>query len=266
MRRTSPGSSCWKKASLPNEGGRRALAETIVSFSHVTKRIGEKVILQDVSFSIQKGEFISVIGSSGCGKTTLLRMINALITPEEGEICVYGQNIAQMDHVALRRKIGYAIQEVGLFPHMTVRGNIQYLPSLMRREERVGFPSAESLMDTVGLGRELLNRYPAELSGGQKQRVGLARALAANPEILLMDEAFAAVDEITRKKLQEKIKELHKTLGLTIVFVTHSIKEALMLADRVFVIDGGRLLQTGTPQQIEQAPANDFVKELVCGD
>ena len=235
-----------------------------ISVKDAVKRYGNNTVIPDLNLEIGDGELFTLLGPSGCGKTTLLRMIAGFNSIEGGDIFFNEKRINDMD--PSKRNIGMVFQNYAIFPHMTVRGNIQYLPSLMRREERVGFPSAESLMDTVGLGRELLNRYPAELSGGQKQRVGLARALAANPEILLMDEAFAAVDEITRKKLQEKIKELHKTLGLTIVFVTHSIKEALMLADRVFVIDGGRLLQTGTPQQIEQAPANDFVKELVCGD
>ncbi len=241
------------------------MKEKTVVFSNVIKKYGENVVLNDVSFEIQKGEFISVIGSSGCGKTTLLRMINGLLEPDEGTICVYGQDIATVDKVQLRRSIGYAIQEVGLFPHMSVRGNINYLPSLLGKKKcaEMDLRTPEELMDIVGLDHSLLSRYPSELSGGQQQRVGLARALAASPSILLMDEAFAAVDEITRKHLQDEVKKIHETLGITIIFVTHSIKEAMKLADRVFVLDGGKLIQAGTVKELYEHPATEFVRKLI---
>jgi len=241
------------------------MSENVVTFSHVVKRYGDKTVLRDISFEIERGEFISVIGSSGCGKTTLLRMINGLIEPSEGRINVFGNDISAMDKVALRRSIGYAIQEVGLFPHMTVKRNIEYVPSLLGKKERqeATFRPAEELMDIVGLDRTLIKRYPNELSGGQRQRVGLARALAASPEILLMDEAFAAVDEITRKRLQDEILAIHESLHITIVFVTHSIKEAMRLADRVFVLDAGELIQMGTVEEIQEHPATKFVADLI---
>lgn len=240
------------------------MGESIIKFEHVFKRYGEKVALDDISFEILEGEFISVIGSSGCGKTTLLRLINALHTPDSGKIFVYGKDISMVNQVNLRRSIGYAIQEVGLFPHMTVKNNIEYLPHILgkKRCAKMDLPSTEKLMEIAGLDASLAGRYPAELSGGQRQRVGLARALAANPKILLMDEAFASVDEITRKKLQEEVQTIHKTLGITIFFVTHSIREALLLADRVFVLDDGKLIQQGTPDEIRVHPATDFVAKL----
>lgn len=240
--------------------------EGIIRFQGVSKRYGEKTALDNVSFEIMKGEFISVIGSSGCGKTTLLRMINALLTPDEGQVLVYGEDVSAVDQVALRRSIGYAIQEVGLFPHMTVKKNIEYLRSILGRKKAASMdlPPTEQLMEIVGLDKALADRYPSELSGGQRQRVGLARALAGRPRILLMDEAFASVDEITRRKLQEEIGTIHRNLGITTVFVTHSIREAFLLADRVFVLDGGKLLQQGTPKEIADHPATAFVAEL-CG-
>lgn len=238
--------------------------EGIIRFEHVSKFYGEKIALNDVSFEIQQGEFVSIIGSSGCGKTTLLRLINALNTPDKGKIYIYGKDISTVNQVELRRSIGYAIQEVGLFPHMTVKNNIEYLPHILGKKRCAGMdlPSTERLMEITGLEPSLAGRYPAELSGGQRQRVGLARALAANPKILLMDEAFASVDEITRRKLQEEIQEIHKTLGITIVFVTHSIKEALILSDRLFVLQDGNILQDGTPEEVCRHPATEFVAEL----
>ena len=241
------------------------MGNDVIVFENVTKRYGEKIALNNVSFRVQKGEFISIIGSSGCGKTTLLQMINGLLEPDEGKIFVYGEDISTADKVGLRRRIGYAIQEVGLFPHMTVRGNIEYLPRIIGKKncKNLNIRSARELMKIVGLDESLLTRYPSELSGGQRQRVGLARALAASPEILLMDEAFAAVDEITRQYLQDEIAKIHRTLGITVVFVTHSIREAVKLASRIFVMDSGCLIQTGTAAEIQQNPVNEFVKELM---
>lgn len=238
--------------------------ESMIEFSHVSKVYDDFYVLRDVSFVIPRGKFVTVIGRSGCGKTTLLKMINALSIPDEGEIYVGGKNIAQMDKIELRRNIGYAIQEVGLFPHMNVRKNIAYVPKLSKkwsREEEK--KEVEHLAQLIGIEPELLNRYPSELSGGQRQRVGLARALASKPEVLLMDEAFSAVDEITRKFLQDEIKKIHSEMGMNIVFITHDVKEALKLGDIVMIMDNGQIVQQGAPDEILNCPANEFVKELV---
>lgn len=240
--------------------------EECIRFDHVTKRYGTHTVLQDFRLTVYSGEFLTMIGRSGCGKTTALRLINGLLTPDEGAVYVNGKNVAQSDLIALRRGIGYAIQGVGLFPHMTVAKNIAYVPSLSggwSREESQR--QVAELLTTVGLDPALAGRYPHELSGGQKQRVGIARALAAHPPILLMDEPFGAVDEITRRTLQKEILQLQQKLGLTVIFVTHDIKEALGLGSRVLVMEAGRISQLDTPAAIQTAPANDFVRALIFG-
>lgn len=237
-----------------------------IRFDHVTKRYGDHTVLQDFNLTVYCGEFLTMIGRSGCGKTTALRLINGLLTPEEGTVYVNGKDVAQADLIALRRGIGYAIQGVGLFPHMTVAKNIAYVPSLSgswNREETA--QQVAELLNTVGLDPSLANRYPRELSGGQKQRVGIARALAVHPPILLMDEPFGAVDEITRRTLQKEILRLQQQLHITVIFVTHDIKEALRLGSRVLVMESGRISQLGTPEEIKAAPADDFVRELIFG-
>ena len=194
----------------------------------------------------------------------MLKMINGLLTPTLGTIYVDGKDIARENQTLLRRNIGYVIQGIGLFPHMNVRKNIAYVPELLnRRDKKRTARAVERLIEVVGLEREMLERYPAELSGGQRQRIGIARALAANPEILLMDEPFGAVDEITRKMLQNEIARIHQTLGVTIVFITHDIKEALKLGTRILVMNKGKVEQDGTPEEITLSPATAFVKELV---
>ena len=240
--------------------------EECIRFDHVTKRYGTHTVLQDFRLTVYSGEFLTMIGRSGCGKTTALRLINGLLTPDEGAVYVNGKNVAQSDLIALRRGIGYAIQGVGLFPHMTVAKNIAYVPSLSggwSREESQR--QVAELLTTVGLDPALAGRYPHELSGGQKQRVGIARALAAHPPILLMDEPFGAVDEITRRTLQKEILQLQQKLGLTVIFVTHDIKEALGLGSRVLVMEAGHISQLDTPAAIQAAPANDFVRALIFG-
>lgn len=240
------------------------MSEPIIRFVDVTKAYGDEAILERFSLDIGKGEFLTIIGSSGCGKTTLLKMINGLLIPDTGTVCVQGQDISKTDLIALRRNIGYAIQGVGLFPHMTVRKNIAYVPSLLNRQNRQKTEAAVArLVKIVGLDQSLLDRYPSELSGGQQQRVGIARSLAAAPEILLMDEPFGAVDEITRRMLQDEILRIHRELGVTIVFITHDIREALKLGTRVAVMDHGGLVQIDTPENIRNHPTTDFVKELV---
>ena len=238
--------------------------DAIIRFDHVSKSYGENLVLADFNLSINKGEFVTVIGSSGSGKTTMLKMINGLLTPTLGTIYVDGKDIARENQTLLRRNIGYVIQGIGLFPHMNVRKNIAYVPELLnRRDKKRTARAVERLIEVVGLEREMLERYPAELSGGQRQRIGIARALAANPEILLMDEPFGAVDEITRKMLQNEIARIHQTLGVTIVFITHDIKDALKLGTRILVMNKGKVEQDGTPEEITLSPATAFVKELV---
>lgn len=235
-----------------------------IRFEHVTKSYGEREILNDFNLEIRRGEFLTIIGSSGSGKTTVLKLINGLISPTFGIIYVDGKDISKEDQTLLRRNIGYVIQGIGLFPHMTVRKNIAYVPSLLNHRDKERTRRAvERLIDVVGLEQDMLDRYPSELSGGQRQRVGIARALAANPDILLMDEPFGAVDEITRKMLQNEILRIHDQLGVTIVFITHDIKEALKLGTRVMVMNKGHVEQFDTPDNIRKAPATPFVKELV---
>ena len=238
--------------------------EAAIRFENVTVRYGDHTALDDFTISIREGEFLTIIGRSGCGKTTALRLINGLLTPDEGHVYVRGTDVADSDLIRLRRSIGYAIQDVGLFPHMTVKENVAYVPSLSgmwnkaEKEEKV-----RPLLEMVGLDPELMKRYPDELSGGQKQRVGIARALAAGPEILLMDEPFGAVDEITRRSLQTEIKQLQHRLHITIVFVTHDIHEAMTLGDRMLVMDAGHVLQLDEPETVRKNPAAPFVRELL---
>ena len=235
-----------------------------IRFEHVTKSYGEREILNDFNMEIRRGEFLTIIGSSGSGKTTVLKLINGLISPTFGIIYVDGKDISKEDQTLLRRNIGYVIQGIGLFPHMTVRKNI--VPGLLNhRDKEKTRRAVERLIDVLGLEQEMLDRYPSELSGGQRQRVGIARALAANPDILLMDEPFGAVDEITRKMLHNEILRIHEQLGVTIVFITHDIKEALKLGTRVMVMNKGHVEQFDTPDNIRNHPTTPFVQELVQG-
>lgn len=238
--------------------------DVIIKMKHIKKTYDDKVIIKDLNLDINKGEFITVIGSSGCGKTTVLKMINGLNTPDKGDIFINGKNIKNENIIELRRKIGYSIQGSALFPHLTVEKNISYVLDLINEKNRDEIKeSILKLIKVVGLEDNILNRYPDQLSGGQQQRVGIARALAAQPDILLMDEPFGAVDEITRKQLQNEIVKIHKNLGVTTIFITHDIKEALKLGTRVLVMDKGEIVQFNKPEIIKNHPANDFVKELV---
>lgn len=238
-------------------------SDTIIRFEHIGKTFGENVVLQDFNLDIHKGEFLTVIGSSGSGKTTMLKLINGLSVPTSGRVLIDGKDISRENQTLLRRNIGYVIQGIGLFPHMKVKANIAYVPNLLNRKDKERMRGAvERLIQLVGLDKEMLDRYPSELSGGQRQRVGIARALAANPEILLMDEPFGAVDEITRQMLQNEIARIHRELGVTIVFITHDIKEALKLGSRVLVMDHGKIEQLGTPEEIRLNPATGFVRQL----
>ncbi len=222
------------------------------------------MVLKDFSLTLEKGEFITIIGSSGCGKTTILKMVNGLISPDSGDILINGRSIRNQDLIRLRRGIGYAIQGSVLFPHMTVEQNISYVPNLINKKEKQKTRTAVSKwLQTVGLDEELKERYPSELSGGQQQRVGIARALAASPEILLMDEPFGAVDEITRGQLQIELRQIYEETRITILFVTHDISEALKLGTRVLVMDQGKILQYGSPEELLRNPSTPFVKQLV---
>lgn len=236
----------------------------VIRFEHVTKAYNARAILKDFNIEIRKGEFLTIIGSSGSGKTTMLKLINGLLAPDSGRIYIYGKDIVRENQTLLRRNIGYVIQGIGLFPHLTIRKNIAYVPNLMKYHDKKHINhTVEQLIRLVGLETDMLDRYPAELSGGQRQRVGIARALAAQPEILLMDEPFGAVDEITRQLLQTEISRIHHQLKVTIVFITHDIREALALGSRVIVMKDGRIEQDGTPGEIREHPATPFVRQLV---
>ena len=238
--------------------------KTAIEFKNIKKVYGNKVVLERFNFSVAKGEFVTIIGSSGCGKTTVLKMINGLIEPTSGDIFVDGSSILDKNLTELRRNIGYAIQGSVLFPHMTVEQNISYVPNLINKKNKEKTKLAVSKwMKLVGLDEELKERYPAELSGGQQQRVGIARALAASPEILLMDEPFGAVDEITRGQLQVELKQIHKKTRITVLFVTHDISEALKLGTKVLVMDKGQVQQYAKPDDLLRNPNTDFVKRLV---
>ena len=237
--------------------------KSIISFKNVNKYYGENKILSNFNLDINKGEFITVIGSSGSGKTTMLKMINGLIIPDEGDVIVNGQSVKNTDIIRLRRNIGYVIQEIGLFPHMTVSKNISYVLELEKHNKTKLLETVNNLMNVVELDKEMLDRYPNELSGGQKQRVGIARALASRPEILLMDEPFGALDGITRKSLQEEILKIQKKLNVTIVFITHDIKEAFKLGSRIIIVDKGEIVQSGDKNEIKNNPKTEFVKNLI---
>lgn len=224
---------------------------------------GGKKAVNNVNLKIAKGEFICFIGPSGCGKTTTMKMINRLIEPSAGKIFIDGENIMEQDPVELRRKIGYVIQQIGLFPHMTIQQNISLVPKLLKWPEQQRKERARELLKLVDMGPEYVDRYPHELSGGQQQRIGVLRALAAEPPLILMDEPFGALDPITRDSLQEEFKKLQKTLHKTIVFVTHDMDEAIKLADRIVILKAGEIVQIGTPDDILRNPADEFVEEFI---
>ena len=235
-----------------------------IEFSQVTKRYGANTVVDNLTLSIPAGETTVFVGSSGCGKTTTLRMINRMVEPQEGTTTIGGQNIADQDPYKLRRSIGYVMQSGGLLPHRTVLENVMTVPLLNGTPKPQAKERALDLLGTVGLDASLAQRYPAQLSGGQAQRVGVARALAADASILLMDEPFSAVDPIVRTELQEELLRLQGELHKTIVFVTHDIDEALFLGDNIAVFaPGGKLAQYGAPEEILTNPANDFVESFV---
>ena len=239
----------------------------MIEFEQVEKRYGEKAVaVQPFDLTIEDNQFICVIGTSGSGKTTLVRMINRMIDPTKGTITINGEDIQKKNPVELRRQIGYVIQNIGLMPHMTIRENINLVQRLLKVDKEEQNKTAERMIDLVELPRDMLDRYPHELSGGQQQRIGVVRALAADQDIILMDEPFGALDPITRDSLQDLVKDLQERLGKTIVFVTHDMDEALKLANRIAIMDNGKVIQFDTPENILQQPANEFVEELLGED
>ena len=239
---------------------------TAVEFKHINKQFKNSAYpaLNDVSVSIEEGEFVTILGSSGCGKTTMIKMINRLYEPDSGDILLFGKNIRDENPVELRRKIGYVIQQVGLFPHMTAAENIATIPKILKWDKQRIKEETDRMLTLVQLDPdEFRSRYPAQLSGGQQQRVGLARALIANPRIMLLDEPFGAIDAINREILQNELKSIHEKSKCTYLFVTHDIREALKLGTKVIIMNEGRILQYATPDEIVENPADDFVANLI---
>lgn len=224
---------------------------------------GGKKAVDNMTIDIESGDFIAFIGTSGSGKTTALRMINRMIESTEGEITIDGKNIKELNPVELRRSIGYVIQQIGLMPHMTVKENIVLVPKLLKWSQEKKDEKAKELIRLVDLPEEYLDRYPSELSGGQQQRIGVVRALAAEQDIILMDEPFGALDPITRDTLQDLVKKLQQQLGKTFIFVTHDMDEAIKLADKICIMTNGQVVQYDTPDNILRSPANDFVKDFI---
>jgi osmoprotectant transport system ATP-binding protein len=240
----------------------------MIEMEHVTKRFGANAApaVDDLSLTIPEGVTVALVGPSGCGKTTTMRMINRLIDPTEGRIAVNGEDVRSVDPVIFRRHIGYVIQQVGLFSHMTIAQNIGAVPKLL------GWPKAkimarnEELIGLVGLETAMLSRYPRQLSGGQRQRVGVARALAADPPVLLMDEPFGAIDPIARTRLQNEFRQILQRVRKTVVMVTHDIDEAVRMGDRIAIMRAGKIVQYDTPDEILLRPANAFVEDFVGAD
>ncbi|WP_452666466.1 ABC transporter ATP-binding protein, partial [Staphylococcus aureus] len=236
----------------------------MLSIKHLTKIYsGNKKAVDDISLDIQSGEFIAFIGTSGSGKTTALRMINRMIEATEGQIEIDGKDVRSMNPVELRRNIGYVIQQIGLMPHMTIKENIVLVPKLLKWTKEEKDKRAKELIKLVDLPESFLERYPAEISGGQQQRIGVVRALAAEQDIILMDEPFGALDPITRDTLQDLVKTLQRKLGKTFIFVTHDMDEAIKLADKICIMSEGKVVQFDTPDNILRHPANDFVRDFI---
>ncbi|MBS5786470.1 MAG: betaine/proline/choline family ABC transporter ATP-binding protein [Clostridioides difficile] len=237
----------------------------MIEIKNVTKKIGSKTILNDISLSIDTGMLVVLIGSSGCGKTTTLKLINKLIKPTYGEIYIDKQPISKQNVIDLRRDIGYVIQNTGLFPHLTIKENIELIPRL-KKEKSIGEIEQKTLdlLKMVDLdSNDYLNMYPSELSGGQQQRIGVVRAIATDADIILMDEPFSALDPITRTSLQEELFILQEELKKTIIFVTHDMDEALKIADKICIMENGKIAQFDTPENILRNPASDFVKDFI---
>ena len=235
-----------------------------IAFQDVSKSFGGRRVLDGFSLAVAEGETVALIGPSGCGKTTALKLVNRLVDPDAGRVLVEGREVASEDPIVLRRKLGYVIQEGGLFPHWDVRGNVEVVPRLLGWEEERKRARTREVLAMVNLpAEEFAARRPRQLSGGQRQRVGVARALAADPPVLLMDEPFGALDPIARRALQREFLDWKKRLRKAVLLVTHDMREAFLLADRIAVIDGGRVRQAGTKADLLERPADDFVREFV---
>lgn len=235
----------------------------MIEFQNVYKSYKEKKILENINLVIEDNSIVVLIGESGCGKTTTLKMINRLIEPTKGKIMINGKDIKKTNPIKLRRSIGYVIQQTGLFPHLTIRQNIELISKLEKKEKKMIQEKTIELMKMVGLSEELLDSYPSELSGGQQQRVGIARAFATDPDIILMDEPFSALDPITRYSLQDEVIRLQDKLKKIIIFVTHDMDEAIKLADKIAIMEQGKVVQYDRPEKILKQPANEFVRNFV---
>lgn len=237
----------------------------MITFDHVSKTYpGGKNAVCDFSMEVNHGETVVLLGTSGSGKTTILKMVNRLVEPTSGRILIEGTDIMEQNPIQLRRKIGYAIQHIGLLPHMTVSENIGIVPSLLKWNKKDIERRCDELLKMVGLNPdEFRNRYPSQLSGGQRQRVGVARAIAQDPPVILMDEPFGALDPITREQLQNEFLDLKSKIKKTIIFVTHDVFEAVKMGDRITLLDEGCLQQISTPRELVENPANDFVEQFL---
>ncbi|WP_251546525.1 ABC transporter ATP-binding protein [Limosilactobacillus caecicola] len=242
------------------------MSKPAIQFNHVTKSFNGHTVIPDLNFTVNQGEFVTILGSSGSGKTTTLKMINGLLQPDSGEIMINGQLLRDLDIVKLRRHMGYVVQQIGLFPHMTIKENLAVAPKMLGWQQGQIDERVTELLKLVQLNpAEYANRYPSQLSGGQQQRVGVARALAANPPYVLFDEPFGALDALTRLELQKEIKRIHSSLAdKTFMFVTHDLNEAFYLGQRVMIMHNGKIEQFATPDEIMQVPATDFVKQLLA--
>jgi osmoprotectant transport system ATP-binding protein len=237
---------------------------TLIEFKNIVKKYRNKSVIKPFSINIDAGQLVVFIGPSGCGKTTLLKMINKLIQPSSGQIFVNGNDISTIDAIELRRNIGYVIQNTGLFPHMSIRENLELIPKLKGEEPETIAKKTEELLHVVGLNpTEFLERFPKELSGGQQQRVGVARAFSTDSDIILMDEPFSALDPVTRNSLQDELVQMQKELNKTIIFVTHDMDEAIKIADKICILKDGDILQFDTPENILKNPANEFVEDFI---
>lgn len=239
----------------------------MIEVRHISKCFGNIRAVDDLSFTVGEGEIFVLLGTSGCGKTTTLKMINRLIEPDAGEIFINGKNIREQSPEVLRRRIGYVLQNIGLFPHYTIRENIAVVPDLLKWDKAKTYVRAATLLDKFNLPADIyLDLYPDQLSGGQQQRIGFVRALMANPPILLMDEPLGALDPITRHQIRKEFKQLDELKRKTIVLVTHDIPEAIELGDRICLMDKGKALQTGSAAELLLHPENDFVKNFFSND
>ena len=236
----------------------------LIEFKNIVKKYRTKTIINPFSLKIDAGQLVVFIGPSGCGKTTLLKMINKLIQPSAGQIFVNGNDITTMNPIELRRNIGYVIQNTGLFPHMSIKENLELIPKLKGEDPASIEKKTNELLELVGLEpKEYLHRYPKELSGGQQQRIGVARAFSTNSDIILMDEPFSALDPVTRSSLQDELFQMQKELNKTIIFVTHDMDEAIKIADKICILKDGDILQYDTPENILKNPANQFVEDFI---